>query len=110
MNKSEAIALAQRKANDWNKEYRVLRLLDCGAEMIYSVECSGSYDSPKGYRLVDVFRPQKPYRYLCERCGGTGEQPAGCWDGKSYSAPAGKCDDCNGDGRLGAPPQERSET
>lgn len=40
-------------------------------------------------------------RYLCERCGGTGRQEAGCWDGKAYAAPAGTCDSCGGEGRLG---------
>jgi len=40
-------------------------------------------------------------RYLCERCGGTGQQPAGCWDGTAYAAPAGVCDDCHGTGELG---------
>jgi len=39
--------------------------------------------------------------YLCERCGGTGKQPAGCWDGKAYGASAGRCDDCHGVGILG---------
>lgn len=35
-------------------------------------------------------------RHLCERCGGFGQQPAGCWDmeKKSYSSKAGTCDDC----------------
>lgn len=40
-------------------------------------------------------------RYLCERCGGTGHQEAGCWDGKAYNAPAGVCDTCKGEGYLG---------
>lgn len=40
-------------------------------------------------------------RYLCERCGGTGVQEAGCWDGKAYSAPAGVCTSCDGEGLLG---------
>lgn len=39
--------------------------------------------------------------YLCERCGGTGQQPAGCWDGKAYAAPAGVCTSCGGTGYLG---------
>lgn len=43
----------------------------------------------------------EPRRYLCERCGGTGHQEAGCWDGKAYAAPAGLCDDCGGTGYLG---------
>lgn len=38
---------------------------------------------------------------LCERCGGMGRQPEGCWDGKAYAALAGICDDCHGVGRLG---------
>lgn len=39
--------------------------------------------------------------YLCERCGGTGRQPAGCWNGQAYASQAGACDDCMGDGYLG---------
>lgn len=39
--------------------------------------------------------------YMCERCGGVGKQPEGCWDGKEYAAPSGKCDDCKGVGYLG---------
>ena len=38
---------------------------------------------------------------LCERCGGTGRQPAGCWNGTACAAPAGRCDDCHGTGLLG---------
>lgn len=40
-------------------------------------------------------------RYLCERCGGTGRQEAGCWDGKAYASPAGQCEICKGEGYLG---------
>lgn len=50
---------------------------------------------------------EEPRRYLCERCGGTGQQEAGCWDGKSYSAPAGTCDDCKGSGKLGIMPKPK---
>jgi hypothetical protein len=39
--------------------------------------------------------------YRCERCGGIGRQPDGCWNGESYAAVAGVCDDCNGVGMLG---------
>ena len=49
--------------------------------------------------------PFPPRRYICERCGGTGIQPAGCWDGKDYAAPAGKCDLCKGSGELGVVPR-----
>ena len=41
------------------------------------------------------------HRYLCERCGGIGQQESGCWDGTAYQAPAGKCDTCHGVGYLG---------
>lgn len=40
-------------------------------------------------------------RYQCERCGGIGKQPAGCWDGTAYASPSGCCDDCRGVGILG---------
>jgi hypothetical protein len=40
-------------------------------------------------------------KYLCERCGGTGQQSGGQWDGTAYAAPAGICDDCHGIGWLG---------
>ena len=43
------------------------------------------------------------HRYLCERCGGTGIQPSGCWTGKAYDSQTGTCDTCNGDGYLGTP-------
>ena len=59
MNRTEAMELAQKKANDWDAEYRVLRRLDVGIEHVYEVEKSGSYDSPKGFRLVEVFRPAR---------------------------------------------------
>lgn len=57
MNRSEALALAQKKANDWGTEYRVLRSLDRDGK--HTVEKSGSFDSPKGFQLVDVFRPER---------------------------------------------------
>lgn len=42
-------------------------------------------------------------RYLCERCGGMGQQPEGCWsvETNSFSEPAGVCTTCNGEGYLG---------
>lgn len=47
-------------------------------------------------------------RYLCERCGGTGRQEAGCWSrAAAYDAPAGVCDTCKGEGLLG--PVRRSQ-
>lgn len=45
-----------------------------------------------------------PRRYVCERCGGTGLQPAGCWTGKAYNSEAGQCDLCDGEGLLGVIP------
>lgn len=41
--------------------------------------------------------------YQCERCGGTGQQPDGCWDPavELYTSPAGPCLACGGSGRLG---------
>lgn len=43
------------------------------------------------------------HQYLCERCGGIGQQPAGCYSIKTnaYDSPAGVCEDCNGEGYLG---------
>lgn len=38
---------------------------------------------------------------LCERCGGMGCQEEGMWSGSGYDAPAGRCDGCNGTGKLG---------
>lgn len=59
MTREEALALAQKKANDWNREYRVLRRIEPGRiEHHYEVEKSGSFDSPSGFKLVEVFRPQ----------------------------------------------------
>lgn len=49
-------------------------------------------------------------RYLCDRCGGTGQQPAGCWSGKAYDAPAGTCQTCDGEGYLGPIPPEQLST
>ncbi len=40
-------------------------------------------------------------RYLCERCGGTGQQPTGSWDGTAYASTAGMCETCSGEGYLG---------
>lgn len=39
--------------------------------------------------------------YQCERCGGTGRQAAGLWDGTGYGSVAGTCADCGGSGKLG---------
>lgn len=53
-----------------------------------------------------------PRRYVCERCGGTGLQPAGCWTGKAYNSEAGRCELCDGEGLLGvipAPWKDRCE-
>ena len=46
---------------------------------------------------------------ICERCGGTGQQAAGCWSGTAYDSPAGVCRLCDGDGGLGIIDKE-SET
>jgi protein gp37 len=46
-------------------------------------------------------RPDLGLGWQCERCGGTGQQEAGCWDGTAYAAPAGVCDHCCGEGRTG---------
>lgn len=45
----------------------------------------------------------EPRHYVCERCGGTGQQPDGCWNQatQKYDAPAGVCDTCGGGGQLG---------
>lgn len=61
MGRQEAMDLAQRKANDWKKPFRVLRLIDAKAiNHKYSVEQSGDYDRPpSGYVVVDVFQPSK---------------------------------------------------
>lgn len=42
------------------------------------------------------------HRYLCERCGGTGHQEAGCWSGKAYDSKEGTCESCGGTGYLGS--------
>ena len=39
--------------------------------------------------------------YICERCGGTGQQSEGCWSGSAYDSPAGVCRLCDGEGLLG---------
>ena len=59
MTRIDAMDLAQRKANDWNAEYRVLRSLGRGNEQSYNVEKGGSCDSPKGFHLVEVFGPSR---------------------------------------------------
>lgn len=45
-------------------------------------------------------------RYICERCGGSGQQESGLWDGKSYASQEGTCTACNGEGLLGFIPEE----
>lgn len=49
-------------------------------------------------------QPDKIRMYLCERCGGTGRQPVGCWNGKAYASLAGICELCDGSGLLGIIP------
>ena len=49
-------------------------------------------------------------RYTCERCGGTGQQAAGCWSGTAYDALAGVCQLCNGEGKLGIKESETVST
>jgi hypothetical protein len=38
--------------------------------------------------------PTEQRRYICERCGDSGLQPAGCWTGKAYDSIAGRCELC----------------
>jgi hypothetical protein len=45
--------------------------------------------------------PKERRRHICERCGGTGVQQAGCWTGKAYDSLAGRCELCDGEGKLG---------
>lgn len=47
--------------------------------------------------------PSEPRCYQCERCGGTGQVIAGCWNPatEKYDSPAGVCDHCGGSGELG---------
>lgn len=59
MTRQQAIDLAQRKANDWRQPYRVLRCLSRGDEQHHKIEPSDSFDSPPGWRLVEVIRPQE---------------------------------------------------
>lgn len=59
MTRQEALSLAQRKANHWNISYRVLRCTDKGEERTHKVERSDSFDSPRGWVLVEVVLPQK---------------------------------------------------
>jgi hypothetical protein len=44
--------------------------------------------------------PTEQRRYVCERCGGSGVQPAGCWTGEAYDSIAGRCELCGGYGKL----------
>jgi hypothetical protein len=62
MTRQDALELAQRKANDWQSPYRVLRCTDKGQERTYKVEESDSLDSPRGWVLVEVVRPTKPIK------------------------------------------------
>ncbi len=39
--------------------------------------------------------------WLCERCGGTGQQDAGQWTVAAYDSKAGQCELCCGLGYLG---------
>ena len=45
--------------------------------------------------------PTEQRRLICERCGDSGVQPAGCWTGKAYDSIAGRCELCDGEGKLG---------
>jgi hypothetical protein len=38
--------------------------------------------------------PTEQRRLICERCGDSGLQPAGCWTGKAYDSLAGRCELC----------------
>ena len=38
--------------------------------------------------------PTEQCRLICERCGDSGTQPAGCWTGKAYDSLAGRCELC----------------
>lgn len=58
MNRTEAIDLAQRKANDWQVPYRVLLFVDRNKH-VYKVEQSDSYDSPREWRVVEVCKPKE---------------------------------------------------
>lgn len=59
MTRHEAMTLASRKAIGWNCPYRVLRCTAINEQQNYTVEQSGSYDSPRGWQLVEVFTPQQ---------------------------------------------------
>jgi hypothetical protein len=73
-----------------------------------------SADNPT---FVDLFKRELAIpRYLCERCGGMGQQEAGCWnpDSQRYDDPAGICRTCKGEGLLGViepspPPRTQPE-
>lgn len=60
MNRAEAIALAERKANEWGRPYRVLRCTEPNEKHRHMIEPSDSQDSPRGWQLVEVYRPGKP--------------------------------------------------
>jgi hypothetical protein len=49
---------------------------------------------------TEVGRLHGKHWYQCERCGGTGNMPAGTYDpaARTYTLPAGKCIDCDGRG------------
>lgn len=57
----------------------------------------------KVYHFCDVCAPHYTFYYVCERCGGTGEQEDGmpCPPGWNFSDKAGICDRCKGEGKLG---------
>ena len=59
MTKDEAFTLATKKANEWRRPYRVLRLLGTGIEHQYEVKLGGDQDSTPGYRLVEIVYPPK---------------------------------------------------
>jgi len=46
---------------------------------------------------------KEPRRFVCERCGGTGQQIDGLYnrESKKYDSRSGTCDHCGGEGYLG---------
>jgi hypothetical protein len=91
------------------------QLLDCDQWYVVAVSQAGNFRSAaicasmadalkhRRYLLRHHARLAKARRgresLQCERCGGTGQQEAGLWDGEAYAAPAGVCDHCGGAGR-----------
>lgn len=51
---------------------------------------------------MDERKPDSINHYICERCGGTGKQDAGCYNikTKKYDSPVVECELCYGDGYL----------